>query len=135
MIFHDLHPGTRVMDLEQGSVQNLFLGMLTCRITKMCLQNEQQPGFTVIHVCSMILQYIPIPWIAFKMEFCFAVSSKCNDNDIAEALILAHLVSNRLFFFFWLDSWYFLEINPIWKDSVGESAVSKVAVWPENWER
>lgn len=61
MIFHDLHPGTRVMDLEQGSVQNLFLGMLTCRITKMCLQNEQQPGFTVIHVCSMILQYIPIP--------------------------------------------------------------------------
>lgn len=52
-------------------MQNLFLGMLTCRIAKMCLQNEKQPGFIVIPVCSIILKYIPITcWFCcFVLEY------------------------------------------------------------------
>lgn len=65
----------------------------------MCLQNEQQCGFTVIRVCSMIV---------FRMGFCFALRSSCSDSAITEALTLVHLVSNGLL----LEGWYLLRINP-----------------------
>lgn len=74
----------------------------------MCLQNEQQCGFTVIRVCSMILKYIPILRILFRMGFCFALRSSCSDSAITEALTLVHLVSNGLL----LEGWYLLRINP-----------------------